>query len=65
MAQLHHHEDPSLRFLQEYGSSDEKQYHDHEQEHNSSTGFGFYFREVHNHTPRSTTPVEQVTDLWL
>jgi hypothetical protein len=24
MAQLHHHENPSHRFLQDYGSSDEK-----------------------------------------
>jgi hypothetical protein len=33
MAQLHHHEIPSQRFLQDYGSSDEKQCHDHDQRH--------------------------------
>jgi hypothetical protein len=38
MAQLHHHKNPSEPFLQDYGSSDEKQCHDHEQEHNSSIG---------------------------
>jgi hypothetical protein len=30
MAQSHHHENPFQRFLQDYGSSDEKQCHDHE-----------------------------------
>jgi hypothetical protein len=38
MEQLHSHENPAQRFLQDYGSSDEKQCHDHEQEHNSSVG---------------------------
>jgi hypothetical protein len=40
MAQPRHHENPSQRFLQDCGSSDEKQCHDHdhEQEHSSSIG---------------------------
>jgi hypothetical protein len=34
MAQLHHHESPPQHFLRDYGSSDGKQCHGNEQEHN-------------------------------